>query len=122
MLLRNIVLLVHVSLEGREDVALLKQHLTALALDVEQRIVSDACGVCGRLAILRWDSEVLELLAENDDGLLGEQRVVLADGREARKVGLGDVVGEMLLCCEESRCRCRAVESIGCVAEEVEHV
>lgn len=129
MLLRDVVLLVHIPLQRREDVALLHEVLTALALDGEQALVRDAVrvgrGVGPRLG---RDGEVLQLLAQHDDSLLGQERVLRGCGVEAVGGAVGRAgrggrsVEEVLLEGEQTRGGRGAVERLRGGAEEGEHV
>lgn len=76
MLLREVILLVHVALQRGEDVPFVEKVITALPLKVEQRVVRDATRIRCLLALLWRDGEVLKLLAEDDDRLLGQERIL----------------------------------------------
>lgn len=86
MLLRNVVLLVNVPLESSEDVTLLHEVLAAVPLDGKQTLVRKSVCVCHCISTLGRDGEVLELLAQHDDRLFGQQRILCGCGVEVRAV------------------------------------
>ena len=121
MLLREVVLLVHVPLQRGEDVALVEEVLAAAALELEQRVVGDAPHVRRLLPALGRDREVLELLAEHDDRLLRQQRVLRRGGAkvERRRAALE----QLLLRGEEAARVCgRPVELVARMLEEAQNV
>lgn len=118
MLLGEVVLLVHVALQRGEDVPLVEEVIAALPLEVEQRVVRDTARVGSLLAFLRRDGEILELLAEDDDRLLGQERVLRRRGPE---IGSGRAtLEELLLRREEARSIARAVKLLARMLEERE--
>ena len=121
VLLGEVVLLVDVALEGGEDVALVEEVLATVALEVEQRLVGDAARVGALGAVLGRDGEVLELLAEDDDRLLRQERVLR---RRRAKVGRGRATLEELLLCGKQPAGVGgcSVELVSSMLEEVEDV
>lgn len=115
MLLCNIVLLIHIPLQCCEDILLLEQVPTTLALQLEQLVVREPRVVRARARAARRDSEVFQLLAEYDDSLLRKQGVRLGGGPEFGGAGL---LEEVLLARKEARLRRAAVEIIGGTSEE----
>jgi hypothetical protein len=72
MLFRHIVLLVHISLQRCENIPLLEKPLAALALKVVQVVVWGAVLV-GASGGAGWrNSEIFQLLTEDNYGLFGE--------------------------------------------------
>jgi hypothetical protein len=103
MLLGHIVLLVHIPLERSENITPLEEVAATLALEVDEGVVRDAGGVGASVGALGRNREVLEFLTENNDGLLGEERVL-----RWRRVALTELrrrraVDEVLLGMDEPR-------------------
>ena len=121
MLLREVVLLVHVPLQRREDIALVQEVLPAVALEVQQRVIRNPTDVRRLLPSLGRNREILELFTEHDNRLLGQERI-LGGGRP--KVGGGRAAFEELLLCGKQSARVRrgAVEVVARVLEEVEDI
>lgn len=118
MLLREVILLVHVALQRGEDVPFVEEVITALPLKVEQRVVRDATRIRCLLALLWRDGEVLELLAEDDDRLLGQEWILR---RRGPKIGRRRTsIEELLLCRKETRRIARAIELFARMLEEGE--
>ena len=99
----------------------MEEVLAAVALEVEQRVVGDPARVRALGAVLGRDGEVLELLAEDDDRLLCQERVL---GRGGPKVGRGRAAVEELLLRGEEAARVGggAVELVSSMLEEVEDI
>lgn len=115
MLLGNIVLLVDVPLQRREDATFLHQVGARVALDLHQCL---ACYPLRSLSVFGWDREVLELLAENDDGLFCKQRILRRSGAQFG----GRPVDQVLLRSKETRGSSRAVERVRSILEEGEYI
>ena len=83
MLFRHIVLLVDVALQSRKDLALVQEMSPAKGLDRDLGLVCQnrSCGehiLLGREARTGWgDGKVVELLSQDNDGLLVQKRVLL---------------------------------------------
>jgi hypothetical protein len=122
MLLRDVILFIHIPLQRRENGALIQQILPALALKIQHGIVCDALIVRLLLPIFGRNCKVLELLAQDDNGLFCEERVLALRG-EVGGGGCGEREGvdEVLLQCEEPWLAGCAVEGVGSVAEEGEY-
>ena len=75
MLLRNVILLIHIPLQRREDTLLPQQVFPTLALHLQERIIRNPLLVRASAATGRGYGEVLQLLAQYDDGLLCQERV-----------------------------------------------
>jgi hypothetical protein len=106
MLLGHIVLLVHVPLQRSEDARPLLEGPPALPLELAELVVCQTRGdVRPREGAGRGDAKVLELLAEDDNRLLGQQGVL-------RRVGdaLVGVEGDGRLRVEETGLGGRAVK------------
>lgn len=115
VLLGDVVLLVDVALERREDLSTAKQALAGDPLEPEQLAISVTLDVGPRLSVRGRDDKVLELLAENDDALFEQKRV-------GWRVVPGARLDERVLGGEQAaRVRRRAVEVIGRLLPEVEH-
>ena len=118
VLLREVILLVDVALKRGEDVSFVKEVFAAIPLEVEQRIVRDASRVRCFLPILRRNREVFKLLAEDDDRLLGQERVLRRRGPE---IGSGRAtLEELLLRRKEARSIARAVKLLARMLKERE--
>lgn len=121
MLLRKVILLANIPLEGREDALLLQQLHPTRFLQVDQRLARLSClCVRGSLRVIAFwrDGEVLEFFSKDDDGLLGEQWVLRRRKVGRRVIGCG--VNEVLLCLVESREVARSVEGVLSLTEERE--
>jgi len=92
----HVVLLVHVSLQRCENIPLLKKPLTALAFKVVQVVVRGAVLVGASSGALRRNSEIFQLLTEDNYSLFGEQGVLLG------KNGVVERVDVLLLQLEET--------------------
>ena len=75
MLLRNIILLIHIPLQRREDTLLPQQVFPTLALHLQERIVRNPLFVRAGAATRRGYGKVLQLLAQYDDSLLCQERI-----------------------------------------------
>lgn len=97
MLLRNVVLSIHISLEGGEYARAREEGVAAVDLELEQLVVREAeavrRGENGETGFGR-DRKVLELLAEDNDGLLVEERVL--EVRLVRRERVGELAGGAL--------------------------
>ena len=122
MLLGDIILLVDVALEGRKDLALAKEPFARQALQPEERAIRLALAVRLCSPAGGRDDEILELLAEDDDALLEQERVGRPAHARASVVaapcaGLDEgVLGRE----KPAWRRGRAVEVVGCFLPEVE--
>lgn len=77
MLLGQIILLVHIPLQRREDGLSLGQRFAALPLHLAELLVGHSRGhLRARQRSGDGDGKVLEFLAEDDDGLFGEEGVL----------------------------------------------
>ena len=115
MLLGDIVLLVDVALEGGKDLPAAEEAFAGHPLEPQKLVVGVPVRVCPCPAVGGRDDKVLELLAEDDDALLEEERVgdaVVPDPR----LDEGVLGGE-----EPTGFRRRAVEVVGRLLPEVEH-
>lgn len=112
VLLGNVVVAADVSLQRRKDAPVLEQGVAAVNLELRQgrvrlaqlvsggvsRVVAwrgPRCGCGCRLFSRRRDGKVLELLSQDDDGLLEEERVLhvgLGERRAERQVSTGTLV------------------------------
>lgn len=119
MLLRQVVLLADVSLQRREDALLLQQFLPTLLLQVDQlctRLPGARVGRgLGNIAFRR-DGKVFELLAKDDNGLLGQEWIL--GGSEFGRNILRSWVNQVLLSLVQSREAGGSVESILRLTEE----
>lgn len=70
MLFGDVILLVDVPLERSKDVTLMKKMVSALSLQLEERLIRDPVSVGSGLSIFRGYGEILQLLTEDDNRLL----------------------------------------------------
>jgi hypothetical protein len=109
MLLSNVIFLIDVTLESSENISLLHEVFTALALDLEQGLVCNSVFVRRRLAVFGWYREIFEFFSEDNDGLLRKKGIL----RGLRsKIGRRCTIEKMLLSGKEPGSGVRAVECI----------
>lgn len=116
VLLCNVVVAADVALQRRKYAAVVEERVAAVDLELRQRRVGLAIVVRARVRLsrrrallARRDRKVLELLAQDNDGLLEEERVL--------HIGLGERRREREVA---PRAVGRAVERVARGAEEVE--
>lgn len=84
VLLRDVVFLIDIALQRRKDVALVQQKLAAFPLQVKKRVVCNTVAIRCCRSLLGWNGEILEFLAEYNNGLLCQQGIL---GLRRTKVG-----------------------------------
>lgn len=118
MLFSDVVFLVNVALQRGEDISLLHDILSASTFDVEKGLVGVSVFVGSGGGVLWGYGKVFELLPEDDDGLLAEQRVLRGGGTKVR----GGPVQQMLLSSKQAGGTCGPIERVRRSPEEFEDV